>query len=146
MTILVTGGGGFLGKGIVRRLLDSGQSVRSLSRNHYPLLAEWGVEQIQGDMADADVVLTAASGCDLIFHVAAKPGVWGSYNSYHAANVRGTENVLAACRKNHIQKLVYTSSPSVVFNGDDQNGVDESVPYPTSYLAHYPATKAEPQC
>jgi len=143
MTVLVTGGGGFLGKAIVRRLLDRGQAVRSLSRNHYPCLEKWGVQQVQGDMANAEIVLQAAAGCDMVFHVAAKPGVWGSYSSYHAANVIGTENVLAACRKNHIRRLVYTSSPSVVFDGADQDGVDESVPYPDSFLAHYPATKAE---
>ncbi len=142
MMALVTGGGGFLGSAIVRRLVSRGDIVRSLARNHYPTLAALGVTQFQGDITDAGLVATAAAGCDVIFHVAAKAGIWGRYADYHRANVLGTENVLAACRKHGIRRLVYTSSPSVVFNGRDMEGVDESVPYATHYEAHYPRTKA----
>ena len=78
----------------------------------------------------------------MVFHVAAKAGVWGRYADYHRANVVGTENVLAACRKHGVPRLVYTSSPSVVFDGRDMEGVDESVPYPKHYEAAYPQTKA----
>jgi nucleoside-diphosphate-sugar epimerase len=74
--------------------------------------------------------------------VAAKAGVWGDYADFHRANVTGTENVLAACHANGIGKLIYTSSPSVVFNGKDVEGGDESLPYPDSYEAEYPRTKA----
>jgi nucleoside-diphosphate-sugar epimerase len=56
--------------------------------------------------------------------------------------VVGTENVIAACRTHGIRRLVFTSSPSVVFAGIDQHGVDESEPYPKRFLAHYPHTKA----
>ncbi|HEY4261518.1 MAG TPA: NAD-dependent epimerase/dehydratase family protein, partial [Schlesneria sp.] len=94
------------------------------------------------DVADAAAVLAAASDCDVVFHVAAKAGVWGTYESYHLANVVGTENVLSACRTHQIPKLVYTSSPSVVFSGSDEAGINESAPYPHSYLTHYPKTKA----
>ena len=88
------------------------------------------------------MVASAASGCDVVFHVAAKPGIWGAYEDYHRANVLGTENVIAACRRHRIPRLVHTSSPSVVFNGRDMEGVDESVPYPAHFEAHYPRTKA----
>jgi nucleoside-diphosphate-sugar epimerase len=142
MIALVTGGGGFLGGAIVRRLVARGDRVRSLSRDRYAELDALGVEQHQGDVADADAVTKAAAGCDVVFHVAAKAGVWGRYEDYHRANVVGTENVVAACRKHGVRRLVYTSSPSVVFDGRDMEGVDESVPYPTHYEAHYPRTKA----
>jgi 2-alkyl-3-oxoalkanoate reductase len=142
MNALVTGGGGFLGSAIVRRLRARGDAVRSLSRGHYPDLDALGVTQYRGDVADAAAVAEAAAGCDIIFHVAAKAGVGGRYAEYHRANVTGTENVLAACRRHGVRRLVYTSSPSVVFNGRDMEGVDESVPYPTHYDAHYPRTKA----
>lgn len=142
MKVLVTGGGGFLGSGIVRRLLQRGDHVRSLTRRHYPALANLQVEQIRGDIADAAVVKKAAAGCDLVFHVAAKAGVWGKSDDYEQANVVGTENVIRACRDQGIAKLVYTSSPSVVFDGYDQEGIDETEPYPDKYLAHYPRTKA----
>ena len=142
MQVLVTGGGGFLGKAIVRRLRGTGATVRTLARGDYPELRELGVETRQGDIADADAVLNAAADCELVFHVAAKAGVWGRYEEYHQANVIGTENVLSACRKLNIPRLVYTSSPSVVFDGKDEAGINESAPYPEVYLAHYPKTKA----
>lgn len=142
MKALVTGGGGFLGGAIVRALVARGDSVRSFSRASYPALTALGVEQIGGDLGDSAAVSAAAKGCDIIFHVAAKPGVWGPYEAYYRANVVGTENVLTACRAQGISRLVYTSSPSVVFNGNDMEGVDETAPYPEHFEAPYPQTKA----
>jgi nucleoside-diphosphate-sugar epimerase len=139
MNALVTGGGGFLGGAVVRQLLARGDTVRSFSRQHYPAL---GVDQFQGDLADAAAVERAVAGCEVVFHVAAKAGVWGSADEYHRANVVGTENVIAACRKHGVGRLVFTSSPSVVATGHDIVGGDESMPYPRRYLAHYPRTKA----
>ncbi len=143
MIALVTGGGGFLGLAIVRRLVERGDRVRSLARQRYPALDARGVEQIQGDIADPGAVEKVASGCELIFHVAAKAGIWGRLEDFRRINVEGTRNVLAACRKHGIHRLVYTSSPSVVFSGKDLAGVNESIPYPSHYEAHYPRTKAE---
>ena len=140
--VLVTGGGGFLGSAIVRRLVERGEHVRSFSRGFYPELASMGVEQVQGDLEDKDAVEGACKGIDLVFHVAAKAGVWGDYSEYFKTNVTGTKNVIASCIKHKISRLVYTSSPSVVFNGTDMQGVDESVPYSNKFYAHYPKTKA----
>ena len=142
MQVLVTGGGGFLGKAIVRRLISRGDRVRSLQRSDAPDLTALGVKCVRGDLADPIVVRKAIEGCQLVFHVAAKAGVWGRYDDYHRANVTGTENVISSCRAEGVQKLVYTSSPSVVFSGHDEAGVDESAPYPAKYLAYYPQTKA----
>lgn len=142
MKALVTGGGGFLGGAIVQRLRARGDAVRSYSRGEHPELAKASVEQVRGDLADRDALTKAAAGCEIVFHVAAKAGVSGSYEEYARANVLGTENVIAACRANKIGKLVFTSSPSVTFDGTDQEGVNESTPYPTSFLAPYPLTKA----
>lgn len=143
MKALVTGGGGFLGGAIVDRLLARGVAVRSLARGEYPALAAKGVEALRGDLADGDAVHGAAAGCDVVFHVAARPGVWGSHDDFHRPNVIGTRNVIDACRRHGIPKLIYTSTPSVVHAGGDLEGVDESVPYPDHFEAHYPATKAE---
>ncbi len=142
MKALVTGGGGFLGLAVTRLLLRHGWTVRSFSRQDYPALKELGVEQHRGDLADSAAVMAAAAGCDIVFHVAAKAGVWGPYKDYHRANVLGTANIIEACRRAQISRLVYTSSPSVVFDGTDMEGVNESVPYPTHYEAYYPQTKA----
>ncbi|MCG8563900.1 MAG: NAD-dependent epimerase/dehydratase family protein [Desulfobacterales bacterium] len=140
--ILVTGGGGFLGKAIIRELLNSGKNITSFSRQFYSDLDGMGVKQIQGDLADPHAVSRAVEGMDTVFHVAAKAGVWGSYDSYHRINVLGTENVIQACMDQGRIPLIHTSSPSVVFDENDMEGVDESVPYPDNYLTHYPATKA----
>lgn len=142
MSVLVTGGGGFLGTAIVRELLARGERVRSVSRKRYSHLDTLGVEQIQADLADSAAVLAAARGCDSVFHVAAKAGVWGARRDYWRANVVGTRHVIAACRSAGVSRLVFTSSPSVTFVGTDQSGADEREPYPRRYLAHYPATKA----
>ncbi len=140
--VLVTGGGGFLGSAIVRLLRLRGRPVRSLNRRRYAALDALGVEQFVGDVADATLVSRAVDGCSIVFHVAAKAGLWGAYPQYHRINVVGTENVLAACRTHQVRRLIYTSSPSVVFTGHDLEGADESVPYASHYDAAYPATKA----
>ncbi len=143
MKALVTGGGGFLGKAIVKLLRERGDEVHSFSRNPHPALTEMGVEHCRGELADAGAVKRAAEGCDIVFHVAAKAGVWGPYEEFYRANVLGTKHVIEACRLHGIKHLVHTSSPSVVFDGSDMEGVDESVPYPEHFEAFYPQTKAE---
>ncbi len=140
--VLVTGGGGFLGRAIVQKSLAKGDEVVSFARNHYPQLATMGVAQIKGDLQDAAAVENACQGVDVVFHTAAKAGVWGPWHAYYGPNVVGTGHVIAGCRKHNIKRLIYTSSPSVVFDGCDQEGVDESTPYAEEYHAHYPATKA----
>lgn len=142
MNALVTGGGGFLGSTIVRRLHERGDRVHSFSRRRYAELDALGVTQHQGDLADALAVSRAAASCDIVFHVAAKAGVGGRYREYYRANVLGSANVLTACRHHGITRLVYTSSPSVVFDGRDMAGVNESVPYSSHYDSAYPQTKA----
>ncbi len=140
--VLVTGGGGFLGRAIVKQLLQKKIRVTSFSRTRYQALEQMGAEQIQGDLTDAQAVMAAVTGMDTVFHVAAKPGLWGSYESYYRVNVTGTRHVIDACRAQGVEKLVYTSSPSVVFNESHMENVDETVPYPDTYLAPYPKTKA----
>ena len=142
MKALVTGGGGFLGQAIVHALLKRGAQVRSFSRQAYAGLAALGVEQLTGDLADPAALGAAVAGSEVVFHAAARPGIWGAYEDYHRTNVTGTQNVIDACRRQGVRRLVYTSSPSVVFDGRDMEGVDESVPYPDRYEAHYPSTKA----
>lgn len=141
--ILVTGGSGFLGGAIVRRLVATGESVRALQRHDSPALRALGVEVILADLADRESVVVAAKGCDAIMHAAAKTGVWGRFEDYHRTNVRGTRNVLEACLVNGIRRLVYTSTPSVIHAGGDVEGVDESAPLATHFETAYPATKAE---
>lgn len=143
MKVLVTGGGGFLGGALVRRLLREGYQVSSFSRGAYPWLDALGVPQLRGDLGDRNAVQEAVTGHNAVFHVAAKAGIWGDAEAFYRTNVIGTENVIAACRRQGVQQLVYTSSPSVVFGGTDLEGVDESIPYPSRFTASYPETKAQ---
>jgi len=142
MIVLVTGGGGFLGKALVKRLLSRGDRVRSLARGAHPELERLGVDVHRGDVGDAAAVSAATEGVDAVVHVAGEVSSWGPYARFHRTNVTGTENVIAACRAHAVRKLVYTSSPSVVHGGDDVAGGDESLPYATRFEAHYPRTKA----
>ena len=142
MKALVTGGGGFLGSAIVRLLRTRGDEVRTFSRKEHQELSFLGVEQHHGDLSDPTAVHEAVRGCDIVFHVAAKAGIWGGYEEYYRSNVAGTQHVIAACQDHHVGRLVFTGSPSAVFDGSDVEGGDESLPYPASYEAHYPHTKA----
>ena len=110
--------------------------------NTIPRLASLGVDQYQGDISDPVAIEKACKDQDVVFHVAGKPGIWGRYRDYYHTNVVGTQNVVAACKKCQIRTLVYTSSPSVVFNGQDMEGVNESMPYPQKFHTHYHETKA----
>jgi nucleoside-diphosphate-sugar epimerase len=142
MKALVTGGGGFLGRYIVEQLLARDDSVTVFARGAYPELDKMGARLIRGDIQDADAIAHACQGIDVVFHVAAKAGFWGAWESFYGPNVIGTENVIAACHKHGVPKLVYTSSPSVIFDNTSQEGVDESYPYPDTYESPYPHTKA----
>jgi len=146
MHVLVTGGGGFLGRYIVEQLVARGERVRSFGRGKYPELAALGVEVVRGDIANRDAVIAACAGVDAVIHAAALPGIAVQWAPYEQANVHGTEHVLAGCRTHRISRLVYTSSPSVVFAGVDQCGVDERAPYDFAWMkangAHYSHSKA----
>ncbi len=142
MKVLVTGGTGFLGSAIVRMLRSNGHTTVSFSRGDYPHLRATGIDLQRGDLTDVKALRQAASGCDAVIHTAAKAGVWGPAKDYERTNVQGTRNVIQVCRELQIRRLVYTSSPSVVFTGCDEEGIDESTPYVQHFLAEYPRTKA----
>jgi nucleoside-diphosphate-sugar epimerase len=142
INVLVTGGGGFLGRHVTQLHCERGDQVRSFSRSRYEFLDQLGVEQIQGDLRDAGAVAAACQGIDLVQHVAGISGIWGRWKDFHGINVLGTGHVLEGCRIHAVGQLVYTSSPSVTFDGRDQEGIDESAPYARRWLCHYPRSKA----
>ncbi len=142
MKILVTGGGGFLGRYIVSELLKRGYDVRIFGRRPHADLEPLGVHVFRGDLEDPVAVNNAIFDRDAVFHVAAKAGIWGGWSSYFTPNVIGTRNVLKACKTHGIKYLIYTSTPSVVFNGQHLRNVDETAPYGKNWLCHYAHTKA----
>jgi len=143
--ILVTGGGGFLGCHLARALKAQAErhEVHTFHRGDYPALAEAGITQHRGDLGSVNDVNRACMGMELVFHTAAKAGVWGPYKEYYQTNVVGTQNIVEGCKRHDVRMLVYTSSPSVIFDGTDEEGVNEDEPYPKKYLSYYSRTKAE---
>ncbi|MDQ8202420.1 NAD-dependent epimerase/dehydratase family protein [Pelagicoccus sp. SDUM812003] len=140
-SVLVTGVSGFVGLRLAKRLLAQGCSVRGLCRRSRPDLEALGIEMVYADLSDAAQARSACEGMDTVFHVAAKVGVWGKLADYQKANVEGTQAIINGCRDFEVKKLIYTSTPSVVYNGKDLTGADESLPYGTDIPSPYPTTK-----
>jgi nucleoside-diphosphate-sugar epimerase len=142
MNVLVTGATGFLGDYIVEQLAARGDKVRAFCRRTAPNLELPGVTVALGDIRDRAAVVEACRGVDAVIHTAAVAGIWGPWNLFYETNTLGTQHVIDGCRAHGVRRLVYTSSPSVTFAGTPQSNVDETEPYPTRWLAHYPHTKA----
>jgi nucleoside-diphosphate-sugar epimerase len=140
--VLVTGASGFVGGALAHRLLDHGRRVRVACRSQVPDLQERGAEWSELDLADAAAVRRACSGVSTVFHAGAKVGIWGRYADFRAVNVEGTQAMINGCRDFEVPRLVFTSSPSVVFNGLDLAGANEELPYGKDIPACYAATKA----
>lgn len=138
---LITGGGGFVGRAIVRMLLEKGVECWVIGRSHYPDLKEKGVKCLRGDIADRSVLQNCHEHFDVVFHTAALAGIWGEWSLYYATNVLGTENIIQFCHGKNVKALVYTSTPSVVFAGEDIFGGDETLPYADKYLCNYAQSK-----
>ncbi len=142
MKALVTGGGGFLGRHLVEALLAEDCQATALGRGDYPEVAALGARCVRVDLTDARAVSHAVRGHDVVFHVAAKTGIWGPREDFRAVNVDGTANVIAACREHGVRRLVHTSSPSATFDGSDHRDVRGDLPLPTRFLCAYAETKA----
>lgn len=143
MKVLVTGGGGFLGRRIVELLLDRGDEVTILARGHYPEVEALGASALQVDLADRDAVFGAlAGGFDAVIHVAVKAGFWGDLAEYWAVNVEGTRHLMDAMEEHGVGRLVYTSTPSVVGYDTDIQCGGPDLPYAERHLSPYPESKA----
>ncbi len=141
MRVLVTGGGGFLGGALAKRLSEKGYFVSALGRKKIYSLPS-GIRTFQCDLKDKISTVNACKGVDTVFHAAAIPGVWGDPKDFYHSNVEGTRNVLEGCFLAGVKRLIFTSSPSVVFHNKDMENADEITPYPNKYLCDYPRTKA----
>ena len=112
------------------------------ARSPSPELEARGVRFVRASIDDAASVRAACAGVETVFHVAARVGVWGRYDEFFRANVLGTRALLAGCHAHGVRRLIYTSTPSVVYSGRDLAGADESLPLTTSCPSPYPLTKA----
>lgn len=138
----ITGASGFIGGKIAERLLAEGRRVRVLARRPLPHLEAIGAEVIPGDLDNRKALRRGCQGAETVFHVAGRVGVWGPRREFFDVNVGGTRNIINACREAGVPRLVYTSSPSVVYNGGDLAGLNESAPLCTAAPCAYPTSKA----
>lgn len=141
--VLVTGGGGFVGMALIRRLVRLGYDVSTFSRNRYEAHERLGVKTHQGNIFNLADLEKACSGIDIVFHTAARVGIRGTYSKFYDINVTGTKNVIEACKSNCVGRLIFTSSASVIFDGTNLEGVDETIDYPKKPASHYTNTKAQ---
>src|SRR5262249_46317462 len=96
---------------------------------------------VRADLRDRVAVAAACAGVDAVCHVGALSAPWGRAADFHAVNVGGTENVIVGCRAHGVGRLVYASSPSVVFDGRDHRALTEDAPYPRRLMSVYSLTK-----
>lgn len=142
MRIMVTGATGFLGSHIVRQLVDRGDTVVALVRNPKKANNNLNAAIAYGDITNLESLRLACRDVDAVIHSAAKVGTWGSYRSFYRANVEGTQNVIDACLAASVKKLVFTSTPSVTFDGGHIRNGNETLPYASRYLNAYQKTKS----
>ena len=143
MKIVVTGGTGFLGAHLSLGLLTAGHHVHIIGRdfsNSGSLVAA-GAIPIAADLRNADAVIAACKGMDVAIHAGALSAPWGHSRDFREINVNGTAAVIEGCKRHQVRRLIYVSSPSVVFAGQDQHELTEAVAYPTKFTSVYSLTK-----
>jgi nucleoside-diphosphate-sugar epimerase len=142
--VFVTGGSGFIGGTLVRRLVAEGRAVRALARSEGSAekVSGLGAEPVRGDLDDPAAIRTGAEGCELAFHAAAAVLEWGPREEFVRGNVTGTENVLRGCREAGVRRLVHVGTEAALMVGQPLVRVDETAPLRPDSKAHYPATKA----
>jgi nucleoside-diphosphate-sugar epimerase len=143
MKIVVTGVTGFLGGHLASALVDDGHTVVGTGRDRKraELARKRGASVLLGDIAEKEFVCEAIAGAEAVVHAAALSAPWGSRQAFLTANVTGTENVVEACRRYLVQRVVHVSSPSVTFAGQDVFQQTEQAPYPRRYLSFYSQSK-----
>ncbi len=131
MRTFVTGGTGFIGGAVVRRLLQEGHEVRALVRpgSDTQQLDGLPVERLEGDLRDPESLRRGACACDWVFHVAALYSYWGHpWEDFYQTNVEGTRHVLEAARQEQVERIVYTSSIAVLGVNEDGTPATEDTP------------------
>jgi 2-alkyl-3-oxoalkanoate reductase len=131
MNVCLTGGTGFVGGALLRRLLAEGASVRVLARpsRRADILEALGAEVVRGDVRDQQAAARAFAGRDVVYHVAAMVEGRGGKQEYFETNVGGTEQVLRTCLREGVRRVVYTSSIAVYGPARKGEPINESTPY-----------------
>ena len=144
-TAFVTGGSGFIGGALIARLRAEGWDVRALARSDAAgqKVRERGAVPVPGDLENQAMMRDGAAGCEVAFHAAAKVEDWGDPEEFERLNVRGTENVIAACREAGVRRLVHVGTEAALMAGEPLVNVDENAPLRPDSPALYPSSKAK---
>lgn len=131
MKIGVTGGTGFVGGALIRRLLAANFTVLVLARPSQKAddLEASGARVVRGDLRDRDAVARLVVGSEVVYHCAAKVDSAGTQADFIEANVSGTETILRACLAQHVRRVVYMSSIAVYGLIKPGESIDENTPY-----------------
>lgn len=142
--VFVTGGSGFIGGRLIRRLVADGRRVRALARSDGAAekVAGAGAEPVRGDLSDPAALRAGAEGSELGFHAAAAVLEWGPREEFVRANVDGTKHVLDACREAGVRRLVHVGTEAATMAGQPLVKIDETAPLRPDSKADYCATKA----
>lgn len=141
--VLITGGSGFLGRALARDLIAAGYEVRISTRGDVARVRVPGADVVQAAFEDAASLRRACDGCRRVFHVAARVGTWGPYEAFYRDNVLATKGLIEASRHTGVERIIYTSSPSVVIGKAPIRHADESMPVPRRFFNAYQRSKAE---
>jgi len=144
LTAFVTGGSGFLGGALVRRLVVEGWSVRALARSDAAAarVTAAGALPIRGDLAELPDLADQLRGCDVVFHSAACTAEWGRFEVFERVNVGGTRAALESCRRAGVRRFVHVSTEAAVMDGQPLVNVTEDAPLRPNSRVPYCATKA----
>lgn len=144
-TVFVTGGSGFIGQHLIRRLVDERHVVFALARSSKAeqVVQDAGAQSVPGGLGDLDSLKDAASHCEVAFHAAAQVGEFGPRWLFDQVNVRGTANVIEACRTAGVRRLVHVSTEAVLLAGEPLVNVDETAPLRPDSKSIYCSTKAK---
>ena len=143
-TAFVTGGSGFIGGALVRRLVADGWTVRALARSDASAetVRERGAEPVRGDLDDVGAMASGVEGCEVAFHCAAHLGDWGRRADFERGNVQGTRNALAAARRAGVRRFVHVGTEAALLAGQPLIEVDERAPLRFDSPVLYSSTKA----
>jgi 2-alkyl-3-oxoalkanoate reductase len=143
MKILITGGTGFVGAHTAALLLRQGHSLRLLGRDFARVQQQLatGAEPLRADLRDRQAVMAACAGCDAVIHAGALSAPWGRQADFLATNVGGTAAVVAGCQRHSVGRLVFISSPAVLFSGRDMVEATDDLPYPKIFSSAYALSK-----
>ena len=141
--VLLTGGSGFVGGGILRRLVADGRSVRALVRSERAAEAvtDAGAEAVRGDVTDLGSLAAAVAGCRVVYHAAGLNATClRDPDRLDRVNVAGTRNVIVCAARAGAERIVYTSSAATVGAPDGVVAV-ETTPHRGYYLSRYERSK-----